>query len=152
MVLIRYTRRRMPDCTHYSRTLSCPNASDCLYLHRDPSSVPPSCPHYTRGFCPLGPRCAKTHIRRRLCRFYLAGFCPYGKGCREGNHPKWVEDKHLEKPRVRVERSEEEMERERERRREEREREDGEWERSGGRREGRGRWTGRSGGRRRGGY
>lgn len=139
----------MPDCTHYTRTLSCPNAADCLYLHRDPASIPPPCPHYTRGFCPLGPDCSKSHVRRVFCRYYLAGFCPFGKACKEGAHPKWVEEKHLEKPTRRVVLSEEEKERELERRREEREREmEGRWEREaeGGRR---GRW---GKGRRRGRY
>ena len=143
----------MGDCSHYNRNLYCPNAADCVFVHRDPTDILPPCPHYNRGFCPLGPRCSKSHVRRRLCRFYLAGFCPYGRACKEGIHDKFLEDKLLEKPTVRVEKSEEEKEKERERRREEAEREE---ERDWERRDRQGRDGGRRGGkrfgRRRGGY
>ncbi|KAL1651284.1 RNA-binding component of cleavage and polyadenylation factor [Diplodia intermedia] len=118
-----YNLRRMPECNHYSRHLTCSNGDDCLYLHIDPESKRPPCPHYDRGFCPLGPRCAKKHVRRdRLCRYYLAGFCPNGKQCREGAHPRWQDD--LKKPEVRAEKSPEELERERALREEEARREE----------------------------
>ncbi|OJD32890.1 zinc finger ccch type domain containing protein [Diplodia corticola] len=118
-----YNLRRMPECNHYSRHLTCSNGDDCLYLHIDPESKRPPCPHYDRGFCPLGPRCAKKHVRRdRLCRYYLAGFCPNGKQCREGAHPRWQDD--LKKPEVRAEKSPEELERERAQREEEARREE----------------------------
>lgn len=100
----------------------------------------------------MGPRCAKKHVRARLCPFYLAGFCPYGRNCKEGKHPRWPEK--LPKPTVRVEKSAEELEAERQRIREEAEREEErEWERrEGNRRDGRGRGRGRYNQRRRGGY
>lgn len=118
-----YNLRRMPECNHYSRHLTCSNGDDCLYLHIDPESKRPPCPHYDRGFCPLGPRCAKKHVRKdRICRFYLAGFCPNGKACTEGAHPRWQDD--LKKPEVRTEKTAEELERERAQREEEARREE----------------------------
>jgi cleavage and polyadenylation specificity factor subunit 4 len=151
ILLTRY-RRRMPECNFYTRNLFCPNGSECLYLHINPDIKLAPCPHYDKGFCPLGPRCAKKHVRARLCPFYLAGFCPYGRNCKEGKHPRWPEK--LPKPTVRVEKSAEELEAERQRIREEAEREEErEWERrEGNRRDGRGRGRGRYNQRRRGGY
>ena len=142
----------MPECNHYARNLYCPNGEECLYLHIDPESKLPPCPHYEKGFCPLGPRCSKKHVRKRLCRFYLAGFCPYGKPCKEGDHPRWPDN--LPKPSIKVEKSAEEVEREKNRIREEGEREEErEWERKdGGRRDMRGRGKGRFNPRRRGIY
>jgi cleavage and polyadenylation specificity factor subunit 4 len=102
----------MPECSYYSRTGTCSNGEDCLYLHVDPESKRPSCPHYERGFCPLGPYCANKHVKRdRICPFYLAGFCPDGKSCKEGAHPRFPTD--LKKPEVRIEKSKEELEQER---------------------------------------
>lgn len=142
----------MPECNHYTRSLYCPNGDECLYLHIDPTTKLSPCPHYDKGFCPLGPRCSKKHVRKTLCRFYLAGFCPYGRQCQEGVHPRWPTTE-LSPPTVRVERSAEELERERNRIREEGEKEEErEWERrEGNRRDGRGRGgKGRFGPRRRG--
>ena len=132
---------------------------ECLYLHIDPSTRLPPCPHYDKGFCPLGPYCSKKHVRKQICPFYLAGFCPDGsKNCKK-SHPRWPTD--LPKPTVRVERDPEEVAeeqrilRENAEREEERERErfmeDGGA--GGGRGRGRGRWNhgaGFSGGRGRG--
>lgn len=145
-------RRRMPECTHYPRSLICPNGDECLYRHIDPASKLLPCPHYDKGFCPLGSRCSKKHVRKTLCRFYLAGFCPYGRQCKEGVHPRWPDN--LPKPTIKIERSPEELERERNRIRDEGEREaEREWERRDGiRRDGRGRGKGRYNQRRRGGY
>jgi cleavage and polyadenylation specificity factor subunit 4 len=121
---------------------------ECLYLHIDPSSKLPPCPHYEKGFCPLGPLCSKKHVRKTLCPYYLAGFCPDGKICTNA-HPRWPKD--LPKPTVRIERSEEEKAeemrvlRENAEREEEREREKwGGGEQQGG--GGRGRWRGGYGG------
>ena len=119
---------------------------ECLYLHIDPSKKLPPCPHYEKGFCPLGPNCSKKHIRKTLCEFYLAGFCPDGKTCKKA-HPRWPID--LPKPTVRVERDPEEVAEEQRILRENAEREEmlerekynasGE---GGGRGGGRGRWHG----------
>ena len=142
----------MPECNHYARSLYCPNGDECLYLHIDPASKLPPCPHYEKGHCPLGPNCGKKHVRKTVCRFYLAGFCPYGKQCKEGAHLRWVEN--LPEPTAKVERSAEDLERERARLREEAEREEErDWDRrDGNRMQGRGRGKGRYGQRRRGGY
>ncbi|KAJ9302370.1 hypothetical protein DTO271G3_1236 [Paecilomyces variotii] len=140
-----YNLRRMPECQSFSRSGYCPNGDDCLYQHVRPEAKLPPCEHYDRGFCPLGPLCAKRHIRRKLCPFYLAGFCPEGKACADA-HPRWTEN--LPKPMMRVEKSEEELERERAMIREEQEREEErerEWRRERGRGGGfmRGRYRGR---------
>ena len=139
----------------------CPNGEECLYNHIDPLTHPSKlqiCRYYERGFCPLGPRCAKRHVKKeKICKYWMAGFCPYGndngrkdgKGCKEGAgaHPRWYDEENSERDRkelgelrVKVERTEEELERERERLREEGEREE---ERGGGRR---GRFGGGGGG------
>jgi len=113
----------MPECNFFSKHLSCTNGDDCLYLHVDPETKRPPCPHYERGFCPLGPHCANKHVRKeRICPFYLAGFCPNGRSCTEGAHPKFAVE--LEKPQPRVFKSPEEIERERMERDEERMREE----------------------------
>ena len=88
----------MPECTHYARSQTCPNGDDCLYQHIEPISKLGPCPHYERGFCPLGPRCGRSHVRRSLCVYYLAGFCPDGRKCTKGAHPKWQPDEHMGKP------------------------------------------------------
>ncbi|KAK1254596.1 hypothetical protein MKX08_008591 [Trichoderma sp. CBMAI-0020] len=91
-----YNLRKMPECNFFMRNGYCSNGEECLYLHVDPLSKLPPCPHYDMGFCPLGPLCAKKHVRRKLCVYYLAGFCPDGPECKMGSHPKWSKD--LEKP------------------------------------------------------
>lgn len=129
----------MPECQSFARSGYCPNGDDCLYQHVHEEAKLPLCEHYERGFCELGPLCAKKHVRRKLCPFYLAGFCPDGRACLHGAHPKWPE--HLPKPMVRVEKTEADIEREKARIREEQEREEErerEW-----RRENRGRGGGR---------
>ncbi|KAK2073921.1 hypothetical protein P8C59_008160 [Phyllachora maydis] len=84
-----YNLRRMPECSFFAQKGYCSNGDECLYLHIDPLSKVAPCPHYERGFCPLGPRCDKRHVRRNMCPFYLAGFCPDGRACRAGAHPRW---------------------------------------------------------------
>ena len=144
-----YNLRKMPECNFFVRNGYCSNGDECLYLHIDPQSKLPPCPHYDRGFCPLGPRCAKKHVRRKLCPYYLAGFCPSGRTCRDGAHPRWEKD--LEPPKVREEKSpEEERAREEEMREREREMREREGERhdrqgQGGRFGGGGRGGGRGG-------
>ncbi|KAK6829642.1 hypothetical protein PG990_012108 [Apiospora arundinis] len=102
-----YNLRKMPECNFFLRNGYCSNGDECLYLHIDPQSKLPPCPHYDRGFCPLGPTCAKKHVRRQLCPYYMAGFCPDGKGCKEGAHARW--EKNLEKPQPKTEKTEEEL-------------------------------------------
>jgi len=122
------------------------------HLHANPDSKLSLCPHYNRGFCPLGPLCAKRHIRRVLCGFYLAGFCPDGPDCKNA-HPRFPSDSQLGRPELRVEKTEEEREEAarilREKMAEEEERERERWmaeEAAGmggrGRGRGRGRWGG----------
>ena len=107
-----YNLRRMPECSYYAKNLTCSNGDDCLYLHIDPESKRPSCPHYDRGFCPLGPHCALKHNKKdKLCPFYLAGFCPEGKACKNGAHARFPTN--LKKPEVRVEKTPEQLEEER---------------------------------------
>lgn len=140
-----YNLRRMPECQSFSRSGYCTNGDDCLYQHvREEARLPP-CEHYDRGYCELGPLCAKRHVRRRLCVFYLAGFCPDGKACANA-HPRWTEN--LPRPTMRAEKTEEELEHERTLIREEQEREkerEREWrnERGRGGGFGRGRFRGR---------
>lgn len=148
----------MPECNFYTQKGFCSNGDECLYLHIDPNSKLPPCPHYTKGFCPLGPYCSKKHVRRVLCPFYLAGFCPDGKVCKNA-HPRWPTD--LPKPTVRIERDPEEIKEEQRILRETAEKEEmlerEKWAAAageeGGRGRGRGRWYsrgGRGGGNRRG--
>ncbi|KAF3088512.1 RNA-binding component of cleavage and polyadenylation factor [Orbilia oligospora] len=87
-----YNLRRMPECSFLIRYGYCQNGDDCLYFHPDPENRTSLCPHYENGFCPLGPTCAKKHVRKNICKFYFAGFCPDGRECREGAHPKWNTD------------------------------------------------------------
>ncbi|KAI7785864.1 mrna 3end-processing protein yth-1 [Diaporthe eres] len=96
-----FNLRKMPECNFFLRNGFCSNGDECLYLHIDPQSKLPPCPHYDQGFCPLGPRCAKKHVRKKMCPYYFAGFCPDGPECKEGAHPKWKTG--LEKPSVKVE-------------------------------------------------
>ena len=138
-----YNIRARAECTNFNRSGYCVSGEDCNYVHVDPATRLPPCPHYEKGFCPLGARCSKKHVRKTLCRFYLAGFCPYGRQCKEGAHPKFPES--LPNPVVKVEKTADEIEEERERLREEAERqEQREFERNeGGRNRGRGRGKGR---------
>ncbi|KAK5113113.1 hypothetical protein LTR62_003692 [Meristemomyces frigidus] len=122
------------ECKEFSRYGICPQGDDCTYLHIPPTSRlrDPTCPHYTRGFCPLGPMCALRHLKHtNPCPFYLAGFCPNGRAhppgpdkvvsCEYGAHLRWkrAEDMHPLKPEVRKPRDEEAEKREREGREEE---------------------------------
>lgn len=120
------------ECKEFSRWGICPQGEECTYLHIAPTSplrISP-CPHYARGFCPLGPYCSLRHIKHpKMCPFYLAGFCPNGRAgppdrdnvvsCEHGAHPKWIEEKDLKKPEARKVKPEEELRREQEQREEE---------------------------------
>lgn len=133
-----YNLRRMPECQSFSRNGYCPNGDDCLYQHVPEEAKIPQCEHYDKGFCPLGPRCAKRHARKILCPYYVAGFCPEGKGCTKGAHPRWPEN--LPPPTVRVEKTQEEIEADKARIREEQEKEEErerEWRRENRGRDGR---------------
>jgi cleavage and polyadenylation specificity factor subunit 4 len=152
-----YNLRKMPECNFFLRNGYCSNGDECLYLHIDPESKGPGCEWYERGFCPLGPRCAKRHVKRKMCPYYLCGFCPDGRrDCKEGVHPRWFKDEEMERPKVRVERTKEEEEerlrikeeeyRERERLRDERMGGDGGYGDRGGHRGRGGRWRGKRGG------
>ncbi|KAK3648136.1 RNA-binding component of cleavage and polyadenylation factor [Elasticomyces elasticus] len=123
------------ECKEFSRYGICPQGDDCTYLHIPPTSRlrDSTCPHYTRGFCPLGPYCEQRHLKHKvICEFYRAGFCPNGRergapgrdgvvGCSRGSHPRWgrEEDLHPRLPAVRKAKDETEEEKEREGREEE---------------------------------
>lgn len=122
------------ECKEYSRWGICPQGEECTYLHIAPTSElrRAACPHYARGFCPLGPYCALRHVKHKLlCPFYLAGFCPNGRAhppdkdhvvsCQYGAHPKFTPDEemHPRKPEVRQVKDPEEERREQEEREEE---------------------------------
>jgi cleavage and polyadenylation specificity factor subunit 4 len=102
----------MPECIYFARHQNCSNGDECLFLHLDPDTKRPLCPHYERGFCPLGPRCALRHVYdpRPICPFYMVGFCPDGQECKRGKHARFPTD--LKPPEVRIEKSKEEIERE----------------------------------------
>lgn len=145
-----YNLRMMPECTQFSRLGTCSNGTECLYLHLDPGLKQPPCPHYERGFCPLGPHCAARHVKRKtICVYYLAGFCPNGPGCTRGGHPQWKEKEEMEKPQAKKILSAEEQEEENQRllesfeRAREEERRDYEDRVASGRDPGRGRGRGR---------
>lgn len=105
-----FNLRRMPECNYFSRHGNCSNGDDCLFLHISPSSKRPACFHYDRGFCPLGPACAKKHVHRpHICPHYLAGFCPDGRDCLKGAHPRYTEN--LEKPESKAAKEKDEDER-----------------------------------------
>ncbi|TKA21929.1 hypothetical protein B0A50_08577 [Salinomyces thailandicus] len=104
------------ECKEFSRYGICPQGDDCTYLHVSPTSRlrEAACPHFTRGFCPMGPYCSLRHIKHKApCPFYLAGFCPNGRShppgpdkvisCQYGAHPRWIkdEDLHPRKPEAR---------------------------------------------------
>ncbi|KAG8629729.1 hypothetical protein KVT40_001348 [Elsinoe batatas] len=159
-------------CAEYTRFGICPQGDECTYIHLGPTSPLrlPACPHYVRGFCPLGPYCAMRHIKHdKLCPLFLAGFCPNGRSgppakdgvimCDLGAHPRYVPDEDMKKPEVKVLKTEEQLRREQderddefyaeeEKRRERYERGEGGVGRGWGRRR-RGRggaWRGRGGG------
>ncbi|KAI9842716.1 MAG: RNA-binding component of cleavage and polyadenylation factor [Thelocarpon superellum] len=111
-----YNLRKMPECNFFRQHRYCSNGDECLYLHIDPDTKLEPCPHYDKGFCPLGPRCSKKHERRALCPLYLAGFCPYGRTCKQGAHARWPTA--LDPPTIRVEKDPAEVEREMQRRQE----------------------------------
>lgn len=84
-----YNLRKMPECLFYSKNGFCTQSPDCLYLHIDPMSKIAPCQNYEKGFCKLGPKCTKRHIRKVMCPRYLTGFCPEGSNCPLG-HPKFI--------------------------------------------------------------
>jgi cleavage and polyadenylation specificity factor subunit 4 len=94
-----YNLRRMPECNSFARHRTCPNGDDCMYQHLEPIAKRTPCPHYERGFCPLGPLCSQRHVKRtQICPFYMSGFCPYGFECEHGAHARFPTD--LPKPTV----------------------------------------------------
>ncbi|THV04846.1 hypothetical protein K435DRAFT_826666 [Dendrothele bispora CBS 962.96] len=80
-----YNLRRMPECWWYAKYGYCSAGDECLYAH--PKERKAECPDYNRGFCKLGPKCPRKHVRRVACQLYLSGFCPRGPECPKG-HPK----------------------------------------------------------------
>ncbi|KIY72869.1 hypothetical protein CYLTODRAFT_343357 [Cylindrobasidium torrendii FP15055 ss-10] len=80
-----YNLRRMPECWWYAKYGYCTAGDECLYTHPKERRV--ECPDYKRGFCKLGPRCPRKHVRRVVCQMYLTGMCPLGPECPKG-HPK----------------------------------------------------------------
>jgi cleavage and polyadenylation specificity factor subunit 4 len=109
-----YNLRDKPECNDWAQSGRCRNGDDCLYQHPDPDAKRPPCPHFDRGFCPLGPRCGKRHIKRNnICHFYLAGFCPNGRTCAIGAHAVFKPWEELKPPEYKIIKSEEELEQER---------------------------------------
>lgn len=108
-----YNLRALPECQMFVRSgrLSCQNGEDCLYQHAPEEKRRPRCEHYDQGFCPLGPRCAKKHVRNKLCPYYLVGFCPQGRACQFGAHARFRED--LPPPQPMHQKTEEDLARER---------------------------------------
>jgi cleavage and polyadenylation specificity factor subunit 4 len=122
------------ECKEFSRFGLCSSGDDCTYLHISPTSElrRPACPHYTRGFCPLGPHCAMRHVKHpKICPYYVAGFCPNGRAhppgqdkvvsCEHGAHARWIkdEDLHPRRPEPRTEQDIEQEAREQEQREQE---------------------------------
>lgn len=150
------------ECKEFSRYGICAQGEECTSLHvAGPGSEArrQACPHYARGFCPLGPVCALRHVKHeKFCPYYMAGFCPNGRGhppgtdrvvsCEFGAHARWTRDEDLnpKKPEVRKEIDPEVARREQEEREDEffaeEERRRERFERDGGR----GGWRGRGGG------
>ncbi|KAI5292353.1 RNA-binding component of cleavage and polyadenylation factor [Ascosphaera atra] len=116
-----YNLRRMPECQAFARSGYCPSGDECLLQHIPSDAKALPCEHYERGFCQLGPLCAKKHVRRVLCEFYLAGFCPEGPKCGKA-HPRFSEE--LAPPKMKAEKTVEEVEAEKQKIREEQEREE----------------------------
>jgi cleavage and polyadenylation specificity factor subunit 4 len=77
--------RTMPVCVWFVKLGKCELGGECLYYHPRDRRV--ECPDYNRGFCRLGPRCPRRHVRRTLCQAYFAGFCPDGPDCSQA-HPR----------------------------------------------------------------
>lgn len=80
---------RVVECPTLLATGSCPIILECPFRHPKTQAVFDSCPNYDKGFCKLGPRCPKKHIRRDMCLRYLTGFCPLGPNC-DNAHAKFV--------------------------------------------------------------
>jgi len=80
-----YNLRRMPECWWYAKYGYCSSGDECLYSHPRERKV--ECPDYNRGFCKLGSKCPRKHVRRVACQPYLNGFCPLGPECPKA-HPK----------------------------------------------------------------
>ncbi|PKI85844.1 Yth1p [Malassezia vespertilionis] len=80
-----YDLRKMPECRFYATFGFCNSADECLYVHIDPGVKRRECERYERGFCELGPRCPKKHVRQVACPYYIAGFCPNGPDCNMGH-------------------------------------------------------------------
>ncbi|KAF2863475.1 hypothetical protein K470DRAFT_195124, partial [Piedraia hortae CBS 480.64] len=106
-----YNLREERECKEFGRHGVCPMGESCTYLHMGPTSPlrDPACPHYTRGFCPLGPHCSLRHVKHeKPCPFYMAGFCPNGRamppgpdrvvGCEYGAHARWIKDEDMHPP------------------------------------------------------
>ncbi|KAF2151972.1 hypothetical protein K461DRAFT_279498 [Myriangium duriaei CBS 260.36] len=120
------------ECKEFSRFGICPQGDECTYIHLPPTSslrLPP-CPHFARGFCPLGPYCSLRHVKHsKICHLYLAGFCPNGRMgppdrdgvifCVNGAHPKYIADGEMKKPEVKRFKTAEELQREQDEREDE---------------------------------
>ncbi|GMM51934.1 cleavage polyadenylation factor RNA-binding subunit [Starmerella bacillaris] len=97
---------RLTECPVFAKTGKCPLIPECPFKHTEVEKGEQCCSNYERGFCKLGPKCPKPHIRQEMCLRYLTGFCPLGLEC-ENAHPKFVQiddsmrisrDKQDEKP------------------------------------------------------
>ncbi|GAM90169.1 hypothetical protein ANO11243_082090 [Dothideomycetidae sp. 11243] len=119
------------ECKEFSKYGICPQGDECTYIHIPPTHplrLPP-CPHYARGFCPLGPYCSLRHVKNnKICPLYMTGFCPNGRNgppkdgvifCDLGAHPKYFADADMRKPETKTFRLAEDLQREQEEREDE---------------------------------
>lgn len=53
----------MPECKFFKEG-TCSNEDLCMFRHVVHATQPTLCPQYVGGFCPLGPKCGREHVKR----------------------------------------------------------------------------------------